>query len=206
MPGKRLFPVFSRACADFKLCYYLCPLWRKSTPEAPSNRARRARQIRSLSSPRSHVQLLTRTKNLLRLFHRLRRPANTNVCPVCLGCQALCLSSTSAPSKWLCARACTELHRPRSFAPRSQKLFLPDLPKGTKISNTNAARHRWLARNRNRPAIENVSDHPPPPRRRRRQKSPRASRTATKPTSITTAAAPRSVKSSPSRTCARRRG
>ena len=32
-----------------------------------------------------HVQLLTKTEDFLRLLDPLRRPPNSNVCPVCLG-------------------------------------------------------------------------------------------------------------------------
>ena len=82
-----------------------------------------------------HVQLATHDQNLLRMPHQLRRPPNTNVCPVCLGLPGA-LPVLSRQAVELAIEAALALNctvNPKSIFAR-KNYFYPDLPKGYQIS------------------------------------------------------------------------
>src|SRR6266704_1122868 len=134
-----------------------------------------AREIRArhrLGSPRPapHAH-----KNLLRLFDAFWRSPEYQ-----------CLSRLPWPSRHSAraqqarrgnghaSLARPELHGPRSFALRPEKLFLPGPSQGLpNLAIRIAARHRWLARGRSWRRQNTHRHHAPAPRRGRRQEPPR---------------------------------
>jgi len=115
----------------------------KSTPEAPFNRAARARQIRACHRLRSPRPGSSQDGKSSRLFHRLRHPAKHNVCLSASPARHSPVS-TSAPSKWYARRACMNctVHVIRASL---ANYFYPDLPRLPNLPYRIAARHRgWL--------------------------------------------------------------
>ena len=99
-----------------------------------------------------------RHQDLLRLLHALWRSAQSNTCPVCLGCPARCLCSITARWSSRCAprwRSICKCRRRSRFARKNY--FYPDLPKGYQISmyELPLATH-GLARNRARRRREKI--------------------------------------------------
>jgi hypothetical protein len=78
-----------------------------------------------------HAELLTAGEDLLRLLGGLRRPPNTNVCPVCLGMPGVSGAEPPRRSSSRSAPASPATARSRALALRAQELLpTPDLPKG----------------------------------------------------------------------------
>src|ERR1700745_2317353 len=155
-----------------------------------------------------HVQLLTNSKIFCGCSTRFGDAPNSNVCPVCLGLPGtlpvLNKRVVEMATRASLALNC-EVHERSRFARKNY--FYPDLPKGYQISQYELplATGGWIevehegAKKRigitrlhlEEDAAKNLHEG-------FRNRTPR-------PTSITTDAARRSAKSSPSRTCARRK-
>jgi len=130
----------------------------KSTPEAPSIAPDVLAKYEPVIGLEVHVQLLTRTKIFLRLFHRFGDPPNT-ILP-CLPRPARHSACLNKRAVEMAMRAALALNCTVTiFALRSQKLFYPTSPRATKSPNTNCRSHRWLARIEIA-GIENVSASP----------------------------------------------